>query len=305
VKRSLILCALANLLLPTAAHAQPTIEVRGDTACPSAEMIQAAVKADRPDGEGPPMTVVVEVTDERLTLTLVDDREKDQNTQREIPAANDCETRAQTVALVLRAWTGALPSHPTDAPMLTVAMPAPVIAPAKRPPHTLAVDGAAFYSPIWGHAPGAWLGVGRTPKGGGLGIRLFGAFQSSQDVSLEGGTNQLSREWLGGAATLELERGRLFGSGDVGLLTTFTQARGSGYDSNQAAHTFNVGGIVDLRGGIVIGRYHLWLNARALRLLHQETVNIASSSPGVADRVTLRAWDAQFGLGFGMRFQSW
>ena len=165
------------------------------------------------------------------------------------------------------------------------------------------MDGGIFYSPTWGHAPGASVGAGRTPRDGGAGVRLLGAYQSAHDVLLEGGTNEVQRFIAGAAVTYQLERRRFFAAGDAGLVGTLTRAQGAGYAANRAATAANIGAVAELRGGLRWGRARLWANARVLRLVHEETVKIQSSSPGVADSATLSAWDAQLGVGVGFLFE--
>jgi hypothetical protein len=286
--------ALANV-----AHAQPTLVVQGDAACPSVDMILAALPAARPDGALSGQNVIVEVADDRLSLSLGDAPV----VRREIPADADCSVRAESVAVVIAAWSGELGARPTGSPVLAVASPAPVLTPAKKPSHVIEVEGAAFYSPLWGHGLGASLGVGRMPLGGGIGVRLLGAYQSARDVALEGGTNQVLRFLVGAALTYQLQRTHVFASGDVGLAGTFTRAQGTGYEPNQSNSTMNLGGLADLRGGLRLGRFGLWLNARGLRLVHPETVKVQSTSPGVADSATLNAWDLQIGVGLGFRYE--
>ena len=283
----------------TVARAQPTVVVHGDATCPSADMIRAALPAARPDGEWPEQTVTVEVADDRLSLILGEAPA----VRREIPADADCSVRAESAAVVIAAWAGDLGARPTDSPVLAVASPAPVLTPVKKPGYVIELDGAAFYSPLWGHAPGAWLGVGRTPRDGGVGVRVLGAYQSARDVALEGGTNQILRFLVGAALTYQLQRTHVFASGDVGLVGTLTHARGAGYEPNQSGFTTNFGGVADLRGGLRLGRFSLWLNARGLRLVRAETVKVQSTSPGIADRAALNAWDVQLGVGLGVRFE--
>jgi hypothetical protein len=284
----------------TVVHAQPRVVVHGDATCPSVDLILAALPSARPDGAWPDMTVTVEVADDRLSLSLGEGPAA----RREIPADADCSVRAQSVALVLAVWAGELGARPTDSPVLAVASPAPVLTPVKKPSsHVFELDGAAFYSPLWGHAPGAWLDVGRTPRDGGLGVRLLGAYQSARNVALEGGTNQVLRLLVGAALTYQVQRTHLFASGDVGLVGTLTRAQGTGYEPSRAASTTNFGGVADLRGGVRLGRFSLWLNARGLRLIHAETVKVQSTSPGVADSATLGAGDVQLGVGLGLRFE--
>jgi hypothetical protein len=279
------------------AYAQPTVVVNGDATCPSADMVREALAAARPGLAASGRTVTVEVADDRLSLTLGDAPA----VRRELPADPDCSVRAESVAVVIAAWSGELASRPTDSPVLSVAVPPPLLAPPSR--HVLEIDGGGFYSSWWGHAPGAALALGRTPRQGGLGARVLGAYQGARDVTLEGGSNQILRFLLGAAATYDYRIWRVFASGALGLLGTFTRAQGSGYETNRAESTTNFGGFADLRAGVPIGRVRVWADARLVRLVHGENVKIQSTSPNVADNATLDAWDLQLGVGLGYRFE--
>jgi hypothetical protein len=283
----------------TLAHAQPNLVVDGDTTCPSVEMIRAAWAAAGPSATWPEQTVTVQVADDRLALSLGEAPA----VVREIPADADCSVRAETVAVIIAAWSGDLASHPTDSAVLTVKSPAPVLAPAVKSSHIVELGGAAFYSPGWGHAPGAWVDMGRMPRDRGIGARVFLAYQSARDVALEGGTNQILRLLAGAVVSYPLQSRLLFASVDVGLVGTLTRAQGSGYETNRTDSATNFGGVLELRGGLRLGRARLWLSGRGLRLVHAETVKVQSTSPGVADRAVLSAWDAQLGLGAGFRFE--
>jgi hypothetical protein len=287
----------------TLAHAEPALVVRGNSECPSAAMISHALSAVRPDGALPEGPVAVDVTEDRLTVTLGEAA----TARREIPADRDCAVRAASVALVIAAWSGDLASRPSASPELQTASPVVVaktpLPPATTATHVIELDGSAFYSPVWGHQSGIWLGVGRVPREGGVGARLLGAYQGARDVALEGGANQLYRTLLGAAVTFRRQGAHGFGSGDLGLVGVLTHAQGVGYQTNRGDSAANLGGLVDLRGGLLFGRLQLWAGARVLGLVHSDSVKIQSSSPGVADSATLRAWDAQLGLGMGVRFE--
>jgi hypothetical protein len=178
-----------------------------------------------------------------------------------------------------------------------------VVRPARPAANVIEVDGAVFYSPVWGHAPGASVGVGRTLRDGHAGVRLLGAYQLARDVPLEGGTNEIQRFIAGATVTHRLERRRVFAAGDAGLVGTLTRAQGSGYATNRTASAVNFGVVAELRGGLRWGRARLWANGRVLRLVQDETVKVQSSSPGIADSVTLSPWDAQLGVGVGFLFE--
>jgi hypothetical protein len=291
-------CAFAlALCLCAGARAQPKVTVNGDATCPSPDMINAALHGIGLDIAWLPHAVMVDVSPERLSLTLGGDR----SARREIPAAADCQTRAESIAVVIRAWSGDLPAHPTSAPMLTVAAPAtePELPETEESEHVFELDGAVFFSALWGRTPGGWLAVGLTPYDGGLGFRVFSAIQSAQDVSLAEGQNHLLRVMAGAAPTFHLQGEKLFASADLGLLVTFTRAKGGGYTSNQSAHAWNLGAVGDVRGGVQSGRWRVWMNTRLLGLFHRET--IALNGDGAT--ASLKSWDLQLGVGVGFRFE--
>jgi hypothetical protein len=300
---SVVLAAGLASSLPGSARAESSLVVRGDAACPSVDMIRSALLAARPDGGLPEQPVAVDVTGDRLTVTLGDAP----SARREIPADRDCAVRAASVAMVIVAWSGDLRSETVAPPVLIATSPPAVLAATARPPtratHVIEVDGSAFYSPVWGHAPGAWLGVGRAPRAGRVGVRLQGGYQTARAVTLEAGTNEIQRFLLGAAASYQLQRARLFAGGEAGLVGTVTHAQGAGYETNRAASTANFGGLVELRGGVRWGRARLWAGARGLRLAFAENVKIQSSSPGVNDSATLSPWDLQLGAGLGWVFE--
>jgi hypothetical protein len=293
-------------VLARIAVAQPIVVLEGDTTCPSVDMIHEALRTARPNAPWPKQRVAVAIGDDRLLLSLGEDPV----VRREIPADKDCTVRAESIAVVIAAWSGELGARPTDSPVLVTASPAPVLAPVLTPvptpvkpsSHLVELDASAFYSPLWGHAPGAWLGVGRSPREGGLGARALGAYQSARDVALEGGANQLLRLLLGAALSYGLEGRRVFASGDLGVLGSWTRARGSGYQTTRSGSTFNWGGVADLRAGVRLGRFRLWSDARVVRVASAETVKVDSTSPGIADSAALAAWDVQLGVGVGTRF---
>ena len=96
------------------------------------------------------------------------------------------------------------------------------------------------------------MGVARTPRDGGVGMRVLGAYQSARDVALEGGTNQVLRFLVGAALTYQLQWWRVLAAGDVGLVGTLARAQGSGYDSNGSDTALNTGAIAELRGAFVL-----------------------------------------------------
>lgn len=308
-QRSVFLARVATSVLaglcagPFATLAYAQLVVRGGTNCPSAEMIRAELLAARPDRALPEQPVTVDVADDRLTLSLGEAP----GARREIPADRDCSVRAASVALVIAAWSGGLPSGPGEAPVLAATSSPVALAmttpPAQKARHVFELDGSPFYSPVWGHEPGIWLAVGRFQRDSGAGIRVLGAYQGARDLALEGGTNTIQRFLLGGAVTYQRQRTHTFASGDLGLVAALTHAQGTGYETNRGDSSANFGAVADLRAGLRYGDWRLWVNARGFRFAHGDTVKIQSSSPGVADSATLSAWDAQLGVGVGVRFE--
>ena len=196
---------------------------------------------------------------------------------------------------------GTPPAVPAPGAIVVASAADPGLAQGSR--NVLELDAAPFYSLIWGHAPGVWLGLGLAPRGGGLGARVIGSYQAGRDVMLEGGSTTLLRSLIGATATYDLQRTHVWGSGDLGLAGSFTHGQGSGYQVNRGSSSTNLGGLAGLRAGLRVGRFRLGADARLVRLAHAETVMIQTSSPGVGDRAVLSPWDVQLGVGLGFRFE--
>ena len=154
MKRSLVVLVLvvaAASPCRVQGAAETNLVVSSNSDCPSGQAVSEALWAIRPDSEWPALTATVQVLEDRIQVTLGED----QSHPREIPLLADCTDRANRVALVIAVWSGALPAHDTSAPQLSVAVPAPVLVPAKKSAMVSELGIAGLYSTVGGWVPGA------------------------------------------------------------------------------------------------------------------------------------------------------
>ncbi len=280
---------------------ETNLVVHSDSDCPSGQAVAEALWAIRPDSEWPALTATIHMVEDRVQVTLGEDR----NHRREIAVPADCADRANRVALVIAVWSGELPAHAAGAPTLSVAVPAPKPAPTPRPKKSAMVTElglAGFYSAVGGWVPGGKVELGRFRRDGWWGLRAFGAYQSAKSLRVDIGDSPYDRTLLGAAMVLRWDRPRLFLSSDWGLVGALTRAQGNGYSQNQSASGLNAGLAADGRVGLRLGASRVWAEARLYRWLRKETIQVDPVVTGASTTSTLPAWDAHLGIGASMAF---
>ena len=301
MKRSLVVLVLvvaAASPCRVEGAAETNLVVFSNSDCPSGQAVSEALWAIRPDSEWPALTAAVRVLEDRIQVTLGED----QSHPREIPLLADCTDRANRVALVIAVWSGALPAHDTAAPQLSVAVPAPVLVPAKKSAMVSELGMTGLYSTVGGWVPGAGVEFGWLRRNGWWGLRASGAYQSAKSLRVDIGDSPYDRMLLGAAMVLCWERRLLFLSSDGGLAGAYTRAHGDGYSQNQSASGLNIGLAADGRVGLRLGSYRIWAEARLYRWLAKETVRVDPLVAGTSTASTLPTWDAHLGLGVGVVF---
>jgi hypothetical protein len=272
--------------------------VSSNSDCPSGQAVSEALWAIRPDNEWPALRATIEVIEDHVQVTLGDDLKH----RREIPVPPDCADRTNRVALVIAVWSGKLPAQATAAPQLSVAVPAPVLVPAKKSAMVSELGIAGLYSTVGGWVPGAGVEFGWLRRDGWWGLRAWGTYQSTKSLRVDIGDSPYSRTLLGAAMVLRWDRSRFFLSSDWGLVGAYLRARGDGYSQNQSATGLNVGLAADGRVGLRWGTFRLWAEARLYRWLAKETVRVDPLVAGTSTASTLPTWDAHLGLGVGVVF---
>jgi hypothetical protein len=280
------------------AHAEPNLVVRSDGDCPSGQAVAEALWAIRPDSEWPPLLATIHVTEIGVQVALGEDPAN----RREIAAPADCADRVNRVAVVIAVWSGELPAHATGAPSLTIAAPAPVLAPVARPAMVTEVGLSGFYSVVGGYAPGVQVELARLRRQSWWGARAVAAYQSTRSVRVDIGDSRYERAQLGAFLVLRWTGARLFLSGDAGALGAFTRAHGEGYSQNQSAYAGNAAVAVDGRAGLRLGTFRVWADLQACRWASQQTLRIDPVITGPSTTSTLPAWDAHLGLGASVAF---
>ena len=296
-----LFAAIPILLVGSPARAETNLVVRSDGDCPSGQAVSEALWAIRPDREWPVLTATVRVMEDRIQVSLQEDRAR----WRDVPAPADCADRASRAALVIAVWSGQLPAHAAGAPILSVAMPAPVSISAAMPKKSAMVTElgvSGFYSTVGGWVPGARVEAGRFRREGWWGIRAAVAYQSAKSIYVDIGTSRYDRALLGVALALQWDRHRLFLSSDWGLVGAYTRARGEGYSQNESASGLNVGLAADGRVGLRVGSFLCWADGTLYRWARKETIQVDPLATGASSASTLPAWDAHVGLGAGVVF---
>ena len=287
------------IVASASAQAQTNLAVLGDGDCPSPEAVSQALWAIRPDREWPAPTATIRVVEDRVQVSLGEDRER----WRDVPAPANCAERARRAAFLIAVWSGELPARTTGAPSLSAVVPAPLPAPAavaKRPAMVTELGLAGFYSTVGGWVPGGRLEVGRLRRDGWWGVRATAAYQSAKSLYLDIGKSWYDRTGLAAALVLRRDRPRLFLSSDWGLVGAIIRAHGDGYSRNESASGLNVGLAADGRVGLRLGTFRVWAQGALFRWARKETIRVDPLSTGSSSASTLPAWDAHLGLGAGV-----
>ena len=308
MKRQLrvLVAAVPLMVAASPAKAETKLEtnvmVRSNGDCPSGQSITEALWAIHPDSEWPTLKATVYVVEDQVQVSLGDD----QTHWREVDAPEDCTDRANRVAVVIAVWSGALPEGATDAPNLSVPMPAPIPAPAplpaKKSSMVTELGLSGFSSTVGGWVPGGSVELGRLRREGWWGIRATVGYQSTRSLRLDIGESQYDRTLLGAAMVLQWNRPRIVLSSDWGLVGAYLRAHGNGYSQNQSASGLNVGLAADGRAGVRLGPFRIWAVISLYRWALKETIRVDPLVTGTSTTSTLPAWDAHLGMGAGMVF---
>jgi hypothetical protein len=246
----------------------------------------------------------VEVVENRIRVGLGED----QAVWREVPAPADCVDRANRAALVIAAWSGELPAQTAGAPILSVAVPAPlpplpVLAVAAKHSDTVFELGfSGFYSMVGGTVPGGRIELAWRRREAWWGLRVSAAYQSTKSLDVDIGRAQYDRTLLGGALVLQWNRPRYFLSSDWGLVGALLRLHGDGYTQNESASGLNVALDAEGRVGLQLRAFRIWADAVLYRWLGKETIRVDPLSTGMSSTATLPRWNVQLGLGAGVVF---
>ena len=324
----IMLSAIAVMVALDATVGTTTVTVESDSPCPSASAIEKALDGLGGRNAPRPASATVRSRGDRLTVEFRWPGSPQSET-RELAVESDCESRAQSAAVVIASWLGILPeaalvSTPLGAP--PVAIPyatAEPIAPKRTPleSNLPVADEALSSQRSAAKAPSSrshWLGVGLGGSAGGgvvPGLRIelsrawaragfdFGWMASTlvstpRSKSLDGGASSWMRPALAleGMASWGGPQVRL--AIDLGPLAGLTVAWGSGYPANHTDESATWGVTAGLRLQVALASSRLWGELRIIDWLHGESLQHEIKPTGIVGSVDLPSIESLLSLGW-------
>lgn len=294
---------------PTGA-AGSRLTIASDSACPSGPAVAEALTLLSPPSQWPSGSVRIQAAGETLWVELV----ADGATQRRLRVADDCGTRATTVALVIATWTGELASDAALAPVLRGERPRSETAPPPPPPPAVETPpivagsndrtlGAGLLLALPdGVVPGVRIDFVQTRAPQGLGWQIGLALPARRERAAGGATAR----WTRAAANLTLNsrltvRG-LAVSVDAGLAGAYTATAGQGYAITQGSEALTAGLVAGARLALPWRRLYIWTEIRAYRWLFPQSVAVDAAGSRVAT-VALPSSDLHVAVGLAYRLR--
>jgi hypothetical protein len=288
-------------------------EVRGAGSCPSAAEVAARLGPLLPweRGAADARADVVELTSAG-GVTIVRLRDPDGNVVDERTTAAACDERAAEIAVLVAAWEADLHTHlafpppaaarakpptpPAAAPRATISQetkPAP--AATTRTTVSLGAAVSMVAPPSQGLAPAGWVegtwGRGATPTFRG---RLSLGATGAHEIALAPGTVTWRRAAIGLGAMAGFGSARAHAALRAGALLGAIMSRGSGFDVDQSATSWQVGADAGLRGELALTpRFAIWADVGLAGFPGRQRVAVHN----VAQTAALPRWEAQAGLG--------
>ena len=272
------------LLATAAAGGPPAIAVRGDSRCPTAPEVAAALAGLLPPGA---MTgaarEVVELSGQHSTSVSVrlTNAQNQVLAEKRLPESLSCAERARAAAVIVAAWEARfaapppIDGPPVQPPPLAPAPPRPAApgasltraAPPLVAPAAVEVEaGAAVLASLAGGglAPGIALdlGLSRGNARRALGLTAVAVGTHQEAVGSARGT------WRRYGAGVDLRGGARAGAFDLqaraGVLLTALAVTGDGLPQIAGATLFDPGALVGLRARLRAGALAPWLEATAV-----------------------------------------
>jgi hypothetical protein len=286
----------------------PPPSITSDSACPSAQAIEAALASLRAPGDWPVGRVRVQAEGDALWVDLGPDQPK-----RRVPVTADCDERATTVALVIATWSDDLPTDAASTPLLrTRAVPGVRRLEAQSsPPSTPGASssehelGAGIFVAVSdGIAPGVSIDFVQTRASNGLGWQADLALPGYREQVAPGGSTRWTRATLtlsiNGRATI----GRFILSGDAGLAGAYTLTSGRGYSIEASGlSALTAGGVAGVRAALPLRGVRLWVGLRVFHWLLPHTVLVSSTDGARVGTAVLPSTDVHCGAGLSYLFR--
>lgn len=331
----IILNAIAVLAALEAGVAPEKVSVASDSACPSANAVHEALEALGARNVARPAWATVHSRGDQLTIELSWPGDP-QSEARKLTVESDCESRAQSAAVVIASWLGILPEAtlvstplglpPVEIPYAKVVprepekkpvVESPTITPStEAPAHP--VEAGAFVGDGAFSGRRSWLGggLGGLAGGGevpGLRIELVRARANAgfhlgwmastlvsmpRSQSLDGGTSSWIRPAIGMAGMASWGGPRVRLAIDLGPLAGLTVAWGSGYPHNQTDASPTLGVTGGLRLQLALASSMLWGELRVIDWLRGESLQHEIQPTGIVGSVDLPSLEGLVSLGW-------
>ena len=265
-----------------------------DSPCPSADAVREALASLRPAADWPTTVVVIRAGEQSLSIDLGSRGTR----RRELAVGPDCSARATSAALVIATWMDDLPDEVAGAPILRAQDVTTLASPPR--PHSSAYQELGARLPAvmaGGWVPGGAAEFIRMRAERGLGWQASIGLSAPRDVWVGNGVTRWMRTTAAVALHARHTSQKPFVAADLGLAFAYTAAWGTDYAKNQSDRSFTWGPIAGVRAGIPWGRLRLWTDLRVSRWLHDESVQIDSTSSDIGKSMALPAWEAQCSLG--------
>ena len=262
---SWILCAAV------AGSATPSIEVWGDTTCPAAADVQAALEGLMAPDSASPVSDVAELTPDGGTVVVTLRRVSGEPLgEKRLDAGQSCDERARAAAVVIAAWEAKL--APQAAALVVQAPPPPLVVQADQPPiaipppPTRVEPGVSLGGSINGTtlAPAATLEVAVARPFASLVPAVAALFVGSHAMPVGPGDGTWRRYGLLVTVASRRSRPPLFLEGRAGGALTWLDIAGSSYPRNTSGVTFDPGLTIGVRGGLRLAHFHWWLDAAVM-----------------------------------------
>jgi hypothetical protein len=265
-----VLCAL----LMASTGAGSAISVRGETTCPTASEVSAALSGLVTPPAPPAAPDVVELSRHGASINVkLATAASEVVAEKRLPESLSCAERAQTAAVMVAAWEarlrGAVSPWPLPPPPAVTATARPPVAAATAPPplavrEPMQIDtGAAVLASIAAGtaSPAALVEATFSRRGSRFALSVGALAVGTHDVAVGSGRGSW-RRWGGviearsltGGRALELEL-------HAGVALTALAVTGQSLPDPSGATIFDPGAIAGLRAFWRVGRVAPWLEA--------------------------------------------
>jgi hypothetical protein len=294
-------CAGGLWLVALWVAAEPTMTIKSDSTCPSAEAVDDALVELGVGDRGPSAFAKIHGTTPGLVIEL-GWPEGPTSEYRSLTVEGDCTARARAAAVVVAAWLGSLPTTTLSAPAVepagapTIAKPAASQAPSKARQWLLGLGFGAGASGDLDVAPS--LTVEATERlSGRLGLAIAVGAAGPRQRSVGPGASHFVRSSMALMGRIFMPAGAVRVDFDVGLAGGLAVAWGSDYPTNDSQHAFDWGPVGGLRVLVGAGRLQPWVGARFMYWARSQRLRYDDLATGNVSAATVSPFEASLVLG--------